>query len=103
LPERSYTRSLGERARKRHYHKTERGKVIEFIVQLEIEVKGEWRPAIRYNSAHGFPHIDHYNMRGDAKKEKLKLSFAEALSLADVDINQNWEFHKEKFLRGGYP
>jgi len=42
-------------------------------------------------------------MRGDAKKEKLKLSFAEALSLADVDINQNWEFYKEKFLRGGHP
>jgi hypothetical protein len=26
--------------RKRHYHKTEKGKVISFVVQLEIEVKG---------------------------------------------------------------
>lgn len=97
MPERSYTRSLGEGARKRHYHKTARGKVIEFIVQLEIEIKGEWKPAIRYNSAHGFPHIDHCNIRGDTKKEELKLSLAEALTLADVDINQNWEFYKKKF------
>ena len=27
--------------RKRHYHETEKGKVTNFVVQLEIEVEGE--------------------------------------------------------------
>ena len=31
-----YVIPLGENARKRHYHETDRGKVIGFVVQLEV-------------------------------------------------------------------
>ena len=47
MPEKSYTRSLGEGVRKRHFHKTVIGAVIDFVVQLEVEIEGEWKPVIR--------------------------------------------------------
>lgn len=103
MPEKTYTRTLGEEARKRYYHKTDKGKVIDFVVQLEVEVQGEWRPVIRYDCAHAYAHIDRYNLQGEREKEELQLSFAEALTLADEDIDLHWESYKEKFLKGGYP
>lgn len=103
MPEKTYTRVLGEDARKRHYHKTERGRVVNFVVQLEVKVKGEWKPVIRYDCAHDFAHIDRYNIRGEREKEEIHLPYAESLTMADEDININWELHKEKFLKGEVP
>jgi hypothetical protein len=40
---------LDDGARKRHRHETIGGKVINFVVQLEIKVKQEWKVAIRYD------------------------------------------------------
>ncbi len=59
---------------------------MEFLVQLEIKVAGSWRAAIRYDTAHGFTHIDRYNQKGEARKEVLKLSYSEALTRAERDI-----------------
>jgi hypothetical protein len=101
--EKTYTRALGEDARKRHFHKTERGKVINFAVQLEVKVTGAWQPVIRYDCAHDFSHIDRYNMRGEQEKEALQLSYAESLTLADDDIDLNWETYKTRFLEGQFP
>lgn len=98
MGEKSYTRALGDDARKRHFHKTERGKVISFAVQLEVKVADIWQPVIRYDCAHDFSHIDRYNMRGEQEKEALQLSYAESLTLADDDIDLNWETYKMRFL-----
>ena len=32
MGEKTYTRALGEHTRKRHFHKTEKGKVVDFVV-----------------------------------------------------------------------
>ncbi len=103
MAEKTYTRALGEDARKRHYHKTEKGKVVDFAAQLEVRVRDEWKVVIRYDCSHNFSHIDRYNLRGEQEKEELHLSYAESLTLADEDININWKLYKEKFLRGDYP
>ena len=103
MGEKTYTRALGEDARKRHFHKTERGKVINFAVQLEVKVNGAWQPVIRYDCAHDFSHIDRYNMRGEQEKEPLQLPYAESLTLADDDIDLNWETYKARFLEGQFP
>ena len=50
-----------------------------------------------------FAHKDCYNIKGQCKKINLCLDYEHALSLADDDINDNWEMYKEKFLRGEYP
>ena len=103
MSEKSYTRALGGNARKRHSHKTERGKVVDFAVQLEVKIGDVWMPVIRYDCAHDFAHIDRYNMSGEAVKEELNLPYAECLTVADEDINLNWNSYKERFLRGEYP
>lgn len=103
MGEKIYTRDLGENIRKRHYHKTEKGKVVYFSVQLEIEINGKWTPVIRYDCSHDFAHIDRYNIRGEKIKEEIHLTYEESLTLADEDININWELYKRKFLEGEYP
>lgn len=75
----------------------------DFVVQLEVEVKSEWRPIIRYDCSHEFVHRDCYNLKGKQKKEELNLDYEEALTLADEDIDDNWERYRSNFLRGRYP
>jgi len=84
-------------------HKTEKGNVIEFSVQLEVRIKDEWKPVIRYDCSHNFSHIDRYTIKGKKSKEKINLTYEESLTLADEDININWELYKERFLKGIYP
>lgn len=100
MSEKSYTRSLGEGTRKRHYHKIIKGKVVDFIVQLEVEVKGKWKPVIRYDCSHDYTHIDRYNLKGEKEKISLHLNYTEALTLADEDININWEFYNTEVFVG---
>jgi hypothetical protein len=104
VAEKTYLIRLGEGARKRHYPKTEKGQVVAFMVQLEVEVEADvWRPVLRYDCAHDFAHRDRYNLHGEQNKEELSLNYIDALNLADKDINDNWLVYKERFLRGMYP
>lgn len=104
MAEKEYLIRLGDGARKRHYHKTDRGQVVAFMVQLEIEVEeAVWKPVIRYDCIHDFAHRDRYNLKGDRDKEVVPLSYTESLDLADKDINDNWDTYRERFLRGNFP
>ncbi len=104
MAEKEFLVRLGEGARKRHYHKTESGVVVAFMVQLEVEIdKGLWKPVVRYDCSHDFAHRDRYNLHGEQKKDDLRLDYPETLNLADADINKNWQVYKEKFLRGEEP
>jgi hypothetical protein len=103
MPEKTYTRTLGEGARKRHYHRTEKGKVLDFVIQLEVKVGEAWKPVLRYDCSHDYAHIDRYTIKGEQEKEALRLSYEEVLTLADEDININWESYKDRFLKGEYP
>src|SRR3972149_7120371 len=71
------------------------------VVQLEIKYEGIWKEVIRYDCAHGFAHRDAYNLQGKHTKEELFLSFEDALTLADEDIDDNWEDYRRRFLEGG--
>jgi len=104
LAEKEYLIRIGERARKRHYHKIDKGQVVAFMVQLEVEVEeGVWKPAIRYDCAHDFAHRDRYKLEGDRDKEELSLNYMDSLDLADKDINDNWDIYQKRFLRGDFP
>ncbi len=95
-----YIIPVGDSARKRHHHTTDKGKIVDFIVQLEVFVDNNWREVIRYDSAHGFAHIDKYYLDGTKVKSNLYLELDEALTLADEDIKQNWKVYKKAFLEG---
>ena len=98
-----YVRPLGQGARKRHYHETQRGRIVAFVVQLEVEFRGSWVPVVRYDMAHGRAHIDLYQTPARKAKQFLTLSPAEALTLADEDIKENWERYRKEFLRRDKP
>ncbi len=98
MAEKEYIIPYSDDARKRHFHTTIKGKVAKFVVQLEVNYKGSWKEVIRYDCAHGYAHMDYYNTHGKQAKEKLHLRFEDALTLADDDIDENWEIYKRKFL-----
>ena len=95
-----YVIPLGENARKRHYHETDKGRVISFVVQLEVLVNDQWKVVIRYDSAHQFTHIDRYYLDGKKVKKKLRMELGEDLTLADEDIKENWKIYQQAFLEG---
>jgi hypothetical protein len=74
---------LDEGVRKRHRHETIAGKV-----------------AIRYDCAHGYAHLDRYDIVGKRTKEALNLHFESALTYGDWDINENWQQYQIAFLKG---
>ncbi len=87
--------------RKRHEHVVERGRVMKFMVQYETFVEGVWRPVVRYDTAHGFPHVDKIHSDGTVEKISLLTNdLGEALTFADQDIDENWERYKEAYMRG---
>ena len=95
-----YVIPLGENARKRHYHETDKGRIIKFAVQLEVLVDNQWKVVIRYDTAHDFAHIDQYHIDGKRIKKEFHLKFNEALTVADEDIKENWKIYKKNFLEG---
>lgn len=103
MPAKEYIIPYTKDARKRHLHDTIKGKVVKFMVQLEVNYKGNWMEVVRYDCSHGFAHRDSYNFFGKQIKEELYLNFEDALTLADDDIDENWETYKHKFLEGGIP
>ena len=101
--EKQYLILLDIDTRKRHYHVVGSGKIIKFVVQLEVKRGGVWKEVIRYDCAHNFTHKDCYNTKGQCRKINLYLDYENALTLADDDINDNWEIYREKYLRGDFP
>jgi len=91
VPEKSYLIFLDVNARKRHYHRTERGRVVDFVAWLEVKtVEGNWHAVIRYDCAHNYAHRDRFTLEGKQKKEELHLHYPEVLVIADDDIDDHW-------------
>ena len=103
MPEKEYLILLDIDVRKRHYHYTDAGKIMKFVVQLEVKTGGAWKEVIRYDCSHNYTHKDCYNIKGKCRKINLYLDYEAALTLADDDFNENWEFYREKFLGGKFP
>ena len=91
---------LSDMDRKRHEHLIDKGKIVGFIVQYEILLDDKWMQVVRYDTAHGYAHKDLINP--DGSKEKIFMGVVdlnEALTLADKDINENWERYKDRYFR----
>ncbi len=70
---------------------TDKGQVVDMMVQLEVKEK-KWKPAIRYNFAHGKPHMDIIPKTGKKKKIWLEgRDLNEILTYAEIDMRSNWK------------
>ena len=44
-----------------------------------------------------------YDLKSRQRKEEIDLSYEEALTFADEDLDENWERYRLTFLAGGHP
>lgn len=84
-----YVVLLDEGVRKRHFHRSEKGEVKEFMIQLEVLRGNKWKPVIRYDCSYAYAHVDRYYPDERKKKFPLGLGFNETLIFADEDVSQN--------------
>ena len=92
MKQRAFIRYFDLENRARVSFQVDRGKIRRFVVQYETFSEAAWRPIIRYDTAHGFAHADLFHSKGKPTKTPLpKGDFNEALTLAQEDINRNWE------------
>jgi len=86
--------------RRRHYHLSERGKVLEFVEQYETFFISKWVAVVRYDTAHGFAHKDVLRPNGRAIKIRLaKTDYNESMTFAVEDLKTNWPRYKFDFLK----
>ena len=97
----SFVTFLSSTVRRRHEHSRIGGKIFRFSVQIESLVSGEWRPVVRYDTAHGFAHRDLMLPNGKVEKTPVFThTFNEALDFAEADLRSNWNGYVERYLKG---
>ena len=100
MKEVEYVAPLGFDGRRRIRHERIEGKIVRFMVQYEILVKGQWHPVVRYDTSHGFAHRD--LMHPDGRKEKTDLLSKDlniCLTFAENDLRANWTDYRRRFLK----
>lgn len=87
--------------RLRIYAQKEKGTILEFVVQYEAKITEEWRPIVRYDTAHGFAHKDIMKSNGEIVKQPLFFeTFNLAFTYATIDLKANWKRYREYFKEG---
>ena len=80
---------------------TEKGQVVNIMVQYEANIAGAWREIVRYDCAHGFLHRDVMLPKGKMEKQPLSIAnLTDALQYAEQDIKDRWQWYKERYIRG---
>jgi anaerobic glycerol-3-phosphate dehydrogenase len=79
----------------------EKGRVNDIVIQYESKIKDKWHAIVRYDCSHGFFHRDILNPKGEKVKQPISISnLMDALTYAEQDIKDRWEWYKEKFKKG---
>jgi len=79
---------------------TEKGKVVDMVVQYEAKFSEVWHPIVRYDCSHGFLHRD--VMFPGGKKEKHPLDIPDlktALLYVEQDIKDRWKWYRDRYKR----
>jgi hypothetical protein len=78
----------------------ENGKVTDIVVQYESLLEGKWVGIVRYDCAHGFLHRDVIYPNGEIEKQVIDFNNLEmALTYAEQDFKDRWEFYKNRFMK----
>lgn len=88
--ERDHVIPLGYEARLRVRFRKDGSHITEFVVQLEARLDDEWTPVVRYDTAHGRPHVDTIDRWGrEVDKRWLEGSLNETLTQGIRDVRTN--------------
>ena len=78
----------------------DKGKVVDVVVQYESKIKEKWYPIVRYDCSHGFFHRDLLDPKGKETKQSISIqNIKDALTYAEQDIKDRWEWYKERFKK----
>ena len=79
---------------------TKKGSVTDVVDQYEARIKERWHPIVRYDCSHGFFHRDMLNFKAEGEKKIIPINnLKDALTYAEQDIMDRWEWYKERFKR----
>jgi hypothetical protein len=96
-----YLNEIGPQDRIRVFVRAPFGRLEYYTVQYEAYIDGDWRPVVRYDPSHGYPHRDLLNADGTVA-DKLwfpTLSRKQALDAAAADLKANWPAYRADFIR----
>jgi len=72
--------------------------VTEFSVQYLAQIQGEWKPIIRFDTAHGRAHMDVSHPRGIQDTRELPIQdYSDALTWAIQNVETRWEFYRQRY------
>ncbi len=78
----------------------DRNRVLKFVVQLECRFNDEWKPIVRYDTAHNVAHRDVLRPSGKTEKTDMAIQdYNEALTFAIEDLAHNWENYRRRYER----
>ena len=93
-----YLRYFTETDRLRVSFATIQGVVESLVVQYEAFIENEWRPVVRYDTAHGFFHVDLLKSHGETEKIILTFTdYGEALTFSIAQIRNRWEEFRKRY------
>jgi hypothetical protein len=99
MGERNYLRYFTETDRLRVFFTTAHGEVQGFVVQFEIFVEEEWMPVVRYDTAHGFFHVDLLKPHGPVEKIVMNFTdYGKALTFAIAQIQNRWKEFRKRYV-----
>ena len=71
---------------------------MQFVVQYEAQIHGQWQPVVRYDTAHGFAHRDLLHPDGRADKQWLPwMAFSVAMTYATQELKTEWRRYRRAF------
>lgn len=80
--------------------RTEKGKVVNIVVQYEAMIKGAWHEIVRYDCEHGYFHRDVIYPRGRKEKQPIAIeNLNDALQYAEQDLKDRWTWYKDRYKR----
>ena len=97
MGERDYWTLLVPGVRLATDYMTRKGQMISFVIRLEkLREDGEWTLAARYDTCHGWPHLDVVNGKGELvlKRWMEERDIGEAFQQALLDFKKNHEKYK---------
>jgi hypothetical protein len=97
MGERNYWTWLVPGVRLATEYMTRKGQMVSFVIRLEkLREDGEWRLAARYDTCHGWPHLEVVNGRGELvlKRWMEERDIGEAFQQALLDFKKNHEKYK---------
>ena len=98
MPPKGFIKPVGEGVRLHLNWEWEKGRIISFCISLEVKLDEEFREICRYDTSHGFFHMDQFFKSG--RKEKLIIevpSLKYAFEFAEKDLKENWETYTKRY------